>query len=84
MKFGIASAATYQARGGTERGGYHYTVPEDLNAGRLHRKAGDALCRPARKFWWLNPLVTTGVEVGCKECLKIANRLRLKGIGVNQ
>lgn len=33
---------------------YHAVLDQPLDAGRLHRAAGDALCKPRSKFWGLH------------------------------
>jgi hypothetical protein len=57
-------------------GGDHYVTHEPLNVGRLHRQPGDALCKPHRKFWGLEP--TRRDVATCKRCLEIAARLGAK------
>lgn len=56
-------------------GGTHLGLPCDLVAGRLHRAAGDALCKPRRQFHgleWTGPLEHLP---NCLRCLELAARL---------
>jgi hypothetical protein len=50
----------------------HAVLDQDLNAGRFKRTKGDALCRPAEKFWGLEPITTRGVS--CPKCKELAER----------
>ena len=60
-----------------ERGNYggaeHIVVLDDLDSGRLHRKAGDALCKPADQFWGLEH--THGGPASCKTCIERAEQI---------
>lgn len=58
---------------GSHGGGQHFMLLEDLDAGRLKRKAGDALCKPRAKFWGLDAIVSGAVT--CKICAERAERL---------
>lgn len=51
---------------------YHAVLTEPLSAGRFQRQAGDALCKPTRKFWGLE-LITTS-PVTCPRCIELAER----------
>lgn len=63
-------------------GADHLVVLEDLHVGRLHRQVGDALCRPRRKFWGLEP--TKRTEADCRRCLQIAQRLDLQAPAIDR
>ena len=54
-------------------GGCHAVAIEELHLGRLHRKPGDVLCRPSRRFWGLHD-TDKGREVTCKGCRAILAR----------
>lgn len=51
---------------------YHAVLDQPLDAGRLHRKAGDALCKPAQRFWGLERITTSPVD--CPRCIELAER----------
>lgn len=58
-------------------GGDHLMLRADFTAGRLRRKAGDALCKPARQFSCLDALgfdTHPHGAVRCKECQRRAAR----------
>lgn len=62
----------------TPIGAYHLVTLERLEAGRITRDAGDALCKPARRFWGLErhpSFEKNGAD--CKRCREIAARLNL-------
>ncbi|MFJ1827381.1 hypothetical protein [Streptomyces sp. NPDC088178] len=74
---GVASAHVQYAfnpyQGASSNGAYHLILDQPLHAARLHRNAGDALCKPRSKFW--------GLERGndrqtatCSVCLERAAR----------
>ena len=50
----------------------HAVLDQDLIAPRFRREKGDALCRPARKFWGLYP--TDASPVTCPRCIELAER----------
>jgi hypothetical protein len=60
---------------GNAAGADHYAVTRPLDVGRLHRRAGDALCKPAAKFWGLYDADERAAN--CKRCRTIAERLGL-------
>ncbi|MGW8374281.1 hypothetical protein [Streptomyces sp. ODS28] len=51
----------------------HIVLDQPLHAGRLHREAGDALCRPAVDFYELEA-EHLNAEPTCTRCLDRANR----------
>jgi hypothetical protein len=57
---------------GNAAGSDHLVVSTDLVSGRLRRAAGDALCKPAQKFWGLYSHPER--KPTCKVCLEIARR----------
>jgi hypothetical protein len=57
---------------GNSAGADHLVVDSDYQHGRLKREAGDALCKPARKFWGLYSEPER--KPTCKRCLEIAVR----------
>jgi len=59
-------------QGARSRARYHAVLDRPLEAGRLRRAKGDALCRPRAKFWGL----AAGAEspVTCPDCLRLAGR----------
>lgn len=69
-----ASGAFHPLDRGMAAGAAHIVLRVDLDRGRLHRRAGDALCRPARTFWQLG---ASRDEPDCKRCLEIARRIGL-------
>lgn len=64
--------AFHPRQGARSRGGYHAILDGPLNVGRLHRVAGDALCKPRGRFWGLyegNPS-----PVDCVRCVALMER----------
>lgn len=60
-------------------GGRHLCLNYDMSIGRISRGAGDALCKPYRKFWGLgNEEELDGRKpyggATCKRCIEIATR----------
>jgi hypothetical protein len=53
----------------------HLVTTAPLSFGRFKREAGDALCKPRRKFWQLEKNYAT--EADCKKCLAIKERYKL-------
>jgi hypothetical protein len=52
--------------------GEHAVLDQPLDAGRLHRKQGDALCKPQAKFWGLYE--SPDRPVSCPRCIAVAER----------
>lgn len=50
----------------------HAVLDQPLIAGRFQRAQGDALCRPAAKFWGLYP--SNNSPVSCPHCIELADR----------
>ncbi|WP_415913246.1 hypothetical protein [Neptuniibacter sp. QD37_11] len=83
----IATAYPYSPNEGARSG--HYSPGEyhavilnlsGLFVGRLERSAGDALCKPADKFKWLEHNDKAYGDVTCRHCLKkMANLTNQKG-----
>jgi hypothetical protein len=64
------TAYAYSPRERTaSQGGYHIIVPQDgMKFGKAVRNKGDAICKPAKKFWGLT--ILGGSELpNCKHCL---------------
>ncbi|MBO0871819.1 MAG: hypothetical protein J2P19_00340 [Pseudonocardia sp.] len=59
-------------QGNRSNGAYHLVLAERLDSGRFHRDAGDALCRPRRKFWGLYE--GNDSRADCKRCVELAAR----------
>jgi hypothetical protein len=57
---------------GNSAGANHLVVTGALVRGRIRREEGDALCRPAQKFWGLYSHPER--KPTCKRCLEIAAR----------
>lgn len=57
---------------GNAAGRDHLVVSVAFSKGRLRREAGDALCKPARKFWGLHSHPER--KPTCKRCLDLAAR----------
>jgi hypothetical protein len=53
-------------------GGFHLMLQDDLVSGRLRRRAGDALCKPASKFWGLHEDSVYCPLPSCTRCLDLA------------
>ena len=51
---------------------YHAALDQPLVAGRCKRDKGDALCKPAQRFWGLEAVTTSPVT--CPRCLELAKR----------
>lgn len=64
---------------GSSRSGNHAVVLHRLQTGRLVRQPGDALCKPAAKFWTWELIESAGQSdtVDCVRCTEIAGRLGL-------
>lgn len=74
----LALAYAGHATTGNYSGGAHLIVTSDMTRGRLVRQAGDALCKPAARFWGLEPEPERSLKtVSCKRCKEIAERLGL-------
>lgn len=59
-------------------GGSHLVLTRPLEAGRLKRGVGDALCKPHAKFWGLEPYIERDpATASCKKCREVAARLNL-------
>lgn len=59
-------------------GANHAVLTTEFTAGRLRRKAGDALCKPASQFWGLERHRSFEEQgVNCQRCREIAKRLNL-------
>lgn len=64
-------------QGASSNGTNHLLTVADLDVGRLHRKAGDPLCRPARNFWGLDGRAPESFEENpCRRCSEIRARLK--------
>ena len=66
--------------GAVSTGADHLVLQHDLSVGRLHRKSGDALCKPREKFWGLELVLPGDVEKRrpedlCAKCAEISSRL---------
>lgn len=74
---GYRVAYAYQPRqGANSRGTNHLIAVQAIDVGRLHRKAGDPLCRPARTFWGLDGRSSSDFEANpCQRCAEIRARL---------
>jgi hypothetical protein len=73
--YGVAYA--YNPRqAGWSNGAYHLVVQTPLRAGRLKREPGDALCKPAGKFWGLDHRRTEEEFQArpCARCLALRGR----------
>lgn len=68
------SYAYTRRQGEFSNGAEHYITNQAIHVGRLHREAGDALCRPQRTFWGLDPRPER-TDATCKRCIEIAGRL---------
>jgi hypothetical protein len=63
---------------GSSKTGNHMVLDEPLHVGRLVRKAGDPLCKPAKSFWGLTGPKNRPID--CHHCVKQALRL---GLGID-
>ena len=57
---------------GTTNGADHIVLDEDYSAGRLHRRAGQALCGGDTANMWQ---ASHENHVDCKRCLEVAQRI---------
>ncbi len=59
-------------------GKYHLITTEQISRHPLFRRPGDALCKPARKFWGLDGGRTAEdfERHGCARCREIRDRLK--------
>lgn len=74
--YGVAYAYN-PGQGAWSNGRNHLIVVADLDVGRLHRKAGDPLCRPARKFWGLQAREPEAFDQNpCKRCAEARTSLK--------
>jgi hypothetical protein len=60
-------------QGAMSNGSYHAILHQPLHVGRLHRDTGDALCKPARKFWGL-ATGNANARVSCTRCVELMAR----------
>lgn len=60
-------------QGASSNGSYHLVLDQPLHTGRLNREKGDALCKPASKFWGLDR-GSDQATVNCPICLQRAER----------
>lgn len=60
----------------TYGGGEHLVLTCDWSWGRLKRAKGDALCKPAKKFWGLHDI--DEAHKTCPRCLELARRYCLR------
>lgn len=60
-------------QGPSSNGKYHLILDQPLHTPRLNRGAGDALCRPASKFWGLER-GSAQAAADCPICLQRAER----------
>lgn len=67
-------------QGNFSNGAYHLVTPEAFRSGRLVRNAGDALCKPRKRFWGLE---RANAEASCAACLRIAARLAEANVSPN-
>lgn len=74
FRWHIAHAYTAQETG-SYGGADHIVVDEPVHIGRLKREAGDALSRPARKFWGLHAVAEKDRMPTSLADIKIAERL---------
>jgi hypothetical protein len=58
--------------GANSLGNYHLVLDQPLHSGRLHRDTHDALCKPRRRFWGLEP--RPKAQADCPRCLLAAAR----------
>lgn len=70
----IAHAHTGRATMSYEGGADHIVVDEPVHIGRLKREPGDALSRPARKFWGLYRTDDRSLPTSLAD-IKIAERI---------
>lgn len=74
LPFAVSTAYAYSPRENVgSLGGLHIVVRVPVHAGRLHREPGDALCKPAAKFWGLDGRENTPAT--CIGCLRAAVKL---------
>lgn len=72
----ITSAYAYNAgQGGTPSGRDHAILTAPLDAGRFHRRTGDALCKPSNKFMGLAARDIERRPPTCSECNREMERL---------
>lgn len=79
MSIETVIAYAYSPRhGAVSTGAEHLVLKQDLSAGRLKRKRGDALCKPADKFWGLEVFPDQENRTRqwlCKRCAELAEKL---------
>jgi len=76
-----AEAAYHPRQGAMSISRDHAVLDQPLAAGRFTRDRGDALCKPARRFWGLAP--GGGHIVNCPECISRAERYGVTLLEVN-
>lgn len=65
-------------QGPSSNGAYHLVAKAPIQSGRLRRAPGDALCKPARRFWGLDG-GRTEADFNSRPCARCAElRLRLQ------
>lgn len=60
-------------QGAMSNGTYHAVLDQPLHVGRLRRAARDAICKPRRQFWGLEP-AGADARVTCSRCLFLVAR----------
>lgn len=83
MQLELSYPAYHPRDTGNSHGKRHLLVSEDYERGRLKRSKGDALCKPASKFWQLDrqrePVkIAPHPETVCSRCRERAERHGLK------
>lgn len=72
MKSAHVRTAFHLRQGPNMQNGEHAVLDQPLDAGRLRRKTGDALCKPQAKFWGLYE--SPDRPVSCGRCREMAER----------
>jgi len=77
LPFGVEVAHAYAPRESATHGGSdHVVLLRDLDLGRLRREKGDALCKPAKKFWGL--VVASDRLPDCLACIERVEKISLE------
>jgi len=71
VRWSVAHAYTPNEQA-TYGGADHLMLQGEFVSGRLHRRAGDALCKPARRFAYLQEVTHVSPLPTCKRCLDLA------------
>lgn len=72
LRYHVPRSQVWEGSRGRQRGHVHMHVTEQLDVGRLHRRAGQALC--GRRGWYERPPTENEDEDLCPRCVELSDR----------